>query len=91
MNKIDLIEAVSAVTCAKTEAKDAVNKVFEEIVNALRRKEKVVIQNFGSLHVRLKKPYEARNPKTGKKVYVPPHYVVKFTVSPMVFSTEENE
>ncbi len=85
MNKIDLIESVSSVTCAKTEAKDAVNKVFEEIVSALRRKEKVVIQNFGSFHVRLKKPYEARNPKTGEKVYVPPHNVVKFIPSPKIF------
>ena len=85
MNKIDLIEAVSSVTCAKSEAKDAVNKVFEEIVEALRRKEKIVIQNFGSFHVRIKRPYEARNPKTGEKVHVPPHNVVKFTVSPKVF------
>jgi len=85
VNKIDLIEAVSNVTCAKSEAKDAVNKVIEEIIRALRRKEKVVIQNFGSFHVRLKKPYEARNPKTGEKVYVPPHNVVKFNISPKVF------
>ena len=85
MNKIDLIEAVSNVTCAKSEAKDAVNKVFEEITRALQRKEKVVIQNFGSFHVRLKKPYEARNPKTGERVYVPPHNVVKFIISPNVF------
>ncbi|MCD6423184.1 MAG: integration host factor subunit beta [Elusimicrobia bacterium] len=89
MNKNELIEKVATVTCAHTEAKDAVNKVFEEIVNALRRKEKVVIQNFGSFHVRLKKPYTARNPKTGEKVTVPARYVVKFTLSPKVFGGEE--
>lgn len=90
MNKIDIIEAVSSVTCAKSEAADAVNKVFEVITEALRRKEKVVVQNFGSFHVRLKKPYDARNPRTGEKVHVPPRNVVKFTVSPGVFNEGVN-
>lgn len=91
MNKNDLIKFVSNVTCAKSEAKDAVNEIFNKMTEALRRREKIVIQNFGSFYVRMKKPYEARNPKTGEKVYVPPHYVVKFIPSPNIFKEESDE
>ncbi|NLB35072.1 MAG: HU family DNA-binding protein [Elusimicrobia bacterium] len=82
MNKTDLIEKVSEVTCAKTEAQDAVNSLFEAISDALSAGERVTISNFGSFYVRFQKARTGRNPKTGETIDIPPRKVVKFTPSP---------
>ena len=81
MNKADLIESVSRVVCTQTEAKAAVNKVFEDIIKALRDGHKVVVQGLGSFHVVMRKGKPARNPRTGQAVMIPPRRRVKFKMA----------
>lgn len=78
MNKLDLIQEVSRVVPTQTEAKAAVNKVFDAMGKALRDGDKVVVQGFGSFHVVMRKSKPARNPRTGASVQIPPRRRVKF-------------
>lgn len=78
MNKLDLIQEVSRVVPTQTEAKAAVNKVFDAMGKALRDGDKVVVQGFGSFHVVMRKSKPARNPRTGEPVQIPPRRRVKF-------------
>lgn len=58
-----------------------VQKVVEEITNALSKGNKVVIRNFGTFIVKEVKPKVGRNPKDpGKDVPIPARSVVKFKV-----------
>lgn len=78
MNKLTLIQEVANVLPTQTEAKAAVNKVFDAMGKALRDGEKVVVQGFGSFHVVMRKSKPARNPRTGEAVQIPPRRRVKF-------------
>jgi len=78
MNKSDLIEEVARVTCAKKEAKDAVNALISVIKQALRKNDRVVISGFGTFSVRARKPRVGRNPRTGQEIKISAKRVVKF-------------
>lgn len=81
MNKNEIIEQVSKVTCAKTEAKDAVEMFIKTIKESLKRGERVTISELGAFHVKFRKARKGRNPKTGQIIDIPPKKVVKFTAS----------
>lgn len=81
MNKYDLIDAVSNVTCAKKEASDAVNAVFDCMKDAFHKGDKVTISGFGTFLVKPQKARLARNPKTGESVEIPARTAVKFKSS----------
>ena len=70
------------VTCAKTEAKDAVEAFLRTVKDALRNSESVTISDFGTFRVKFQKGRQGRNPKTGETIDIPPRKVVKFTPSP---------
>lgn len=78
MNKSDLIEEVAKVTCAKQEAKDAVNALFSVIKQALGKNDRVGISGFGTFSVRARKPRMGRNPRTGQPIEISAKRVVKF-------------
>ncbi len=78
MNKSDLIEEVARVTCAKKEAKDAVNALFSVIKQALGKNDRVGISGFGTFSVRARKPREGRNPRTGEAIKISAKRVVRF-------------
>ncbi len=78
MNKSDLIEEVAKVTCAKQEAKDAVNALFSVIKQALGKNGRVGISGFGTFSVRARKPRMGRNPRTGQPIEISAKRVVKF-------------
>lgn len=78
MNKSDLIEEVARVTCAKQEAKDAVNALFSVIRQALGKNDRVGISGFGTFSVRARKPRMGRNPRTGQPIEISAKRVVKF-------------
>ena len=78
MNKTDLIEAVSRVTCAKKEAGDAVNAVIGNIISALKSGDKVTLTGLGTFSTRKRKAKVGRNPKSGEAIQIPPKKVVKF-------------
>ena len=49
-----------------------VNTVFDSIEDALRTGDKVEIRGFGSFTIRERTGREARNPKSGEVVNIPP-------------------
>lgn len=81
MNKAHLVQNVSKVVSTLTEAKAAVDKVFESMVKALKDGDKVVVHGFGSFHVVMRKAKPARNPRTGEPVMIPPRRRVKYKMA----------
>jgi integration host factor subunit beta len=72
MTKSQLIEAVSQKTkITKSRAESVVNCMFETMISALERNEGIEIRGFGSFTIREYRPYNGRNPRTGKAVLVP--------------------
>src|SRR6187455_3134740 len=79
MTKAELVEEVSRVSdLTKKHSEVIVDTVFESIIEALKRGEKIELRGFGSLRLRKREPRKGRNPKTGDKVDVPPKRVPYF-------------
>ena len=72
MTKADLVEHVAeAAGLSKAEAEEVVNTVLDSIVQALETGDKVELRGFGSFRLRMRRPRQGRNPKTGTTVQVP--------------------
>src|SRR5918993_417183 len=79
MTKAELVEEVSKVSdLTKKHSEVIVDTVFQTIVDALHRGEKIELRGFGSFRLRRREPRKGRNPKTGDKVDVPPKKVPYF-------------
>ena len=74
MTKSDLIErlADSNGDLTKREAEAIVNSIFDSISEALVGGDRVEIRGFGSFTVRERDSRDARNPKSGELVKIPP-------------------
>ena len=71
MNRSDLIEALGKDTgLSKRKAEEVVNRVFDEMANALSNGDRVEIRGLCSLYVKEYKGYTGRNPRTGELVKV---------------------
>ncbi|MDP8216036.1 MAG: HU family DNA-binding protein [Candidatus Kaelpia imicola] len=70
MNKGDLVEAVSKVTCTKKAASQAVDVVLDSIVAALKRGDSISIAGFGTFKVSQRKARIGRNPRTGETIQI---------------------
>lgn len=72
MTKAELVEEVSRVSeLTKKHSEVIVNTVFQSIVDALHKSEKIELRGFGSFRIRQRRSRQGRNPKTGQKVDVP--------------------
>lgn len=81
MTKSQLIEAIVAARGLPRKAVEtAVNTIFDEMVEALRKEERIEIRGFGNFTVRRYKQYTGRNPKTGDRVDVPQKLMPFFKV-----------
>lgn len=79
MTKAELVEEVSRVSdLTKKHSEVIVDTVFESIIGALKRGEKIELRGFGSFRLRKREPRKGRNPKTGDRVDVPPKRVPYF-------------
>jgi DNA-binding protein HU-beta len=79
MTKADLIEAISTkLDMPKGQAERAVNKIFDDIVSALRTGDKVNISGFGTFAVSERKARTGRNPKTGETIQIAASKSAKF-------------
>jgi integration host factor subunit beta len=79
MTKAELVEEVArAAELNKRDAEVIVETVFESIITALHRGEKVELRGFGSFRTRERGPRRGRNPKTGEPVDVPAKRVPYF-------------
>src|SRR5262245_30480814 len=72
MTKADLVEEVARVSeLTKKHSEAIVNTVFDSIIQALQRDDKIELRGFGSFRIRQRRSRQGRNPKTGDKVDVP--------------------
>ena len=81
MNKAELATEVAKRTkVSQKVAKVVVDSVFDEMVKALKRGERVEIRGLGSFVIRNYGSYQGRNPKTGVTVTVMPKKLPYFKV-----------
>ena len=81
MTKADLINVIAEK--AKLQHKQAeviVNLVFDMMIDALKKDDRIEIRGFGSFVNRSYGAYKGRNPKTGQVVNVEPKKVPFFKV-----------
>ncbi|MBH0229593.1 HU family DNA-binding protein [Halobacillus yeomjeoni] len=71
MNKTDLINSVSEkADLSKKDATQAVDSVFESIMDSLKDGEKVQLIGFGNFEVRERAARKGRNPQTGEEIEI---------------------
>ena len=79
MTKADLIESLAnSADLPKGQAERVVNAVFDDIVAALRKGDKVTLSGFGTFQVSERKARTGRNPKTGAAIDIPASKSAKF-------------
>jgi DNA-binding protein HU-beta len=78
MNKKDIARSLTRILSTQKEAKDSVDRVFNEMRKALRDGEKVVISGFGSFHPFVARARKGRNPKTGQPLQLLPRKKIRF-------------
>jgi integration host factor subunit beta len=82
LTKADLIAEVERITELKrSESETIVETIFESIIEALQKGDKIEIRGFGSFRTRQRRGRIGRNPKTGAKVEVPPKKIPFFKPS----------
>lgn len=81
MNKSELIEAVAQKSkITKKRAEDVVNLIFDSMVDAIVRGERIEIRGLGSFMVKEYGSYTGRNPRTGESIQVSPKRLPFFKV-----------
>ncbi len=66
----------------KPQLETIIDTFFKSIEDALKEKKSVFLRGFGTFFVKeIKEKYSARNPKTGKLIYVPKKNKVRFRAS----------
>ena len=79
MTKADLVEQVAnEAEMTKKDAEQLVEIIFDSIVGALNKGEKIELRGFGSFRVRQRDSRKGRNPKTGEAVNIPAKKVAYF-------------
>jgi integration host factor subunit beta len=82
LTKADLIAEVERITELKrSDSEVIVETIFENIILALQKGDKIEIRGFGSFRTRDRRGRVGRNPKTGAKVDVPPKKIPFFKPS----------
>ncbi len=79
LTRAELVEQVAeAADLTKKDTDVVLETVLGNIVEALRRGEKVELRGFGSFRLRHRDAHWGRNPKSGARVDVPPKLVPYF-------------
>jgi len=81
MNKSELIEAVAEKTrITKKRAEEVVNLIFDSMVQAMVKGDRIEIRGLGSFVVKEYGSYIGRNPRTGESIQVKPKKLPFFKV-----------
>ena len=81
MNKSELIEALAReINVPLREADSITNTILESLTETLVANDGIEIRGFGSFVVKEYSSYQGRNPKSGKKIEVPPKKLPFFNV-----------
>ena len=67
------------------------NIILDEIKQALHKKERVELRNFGVWSIHVQKARISRNPKTGEKVKTPEKKTIHFKMSKELFNKINNK
>jgi nucleoid DNA-binding protein len=79
MTKKDIAAAIAQNAKVKgTRVKQIVQQLFDFIIATLVEEGGIELRGFGIFRVKKRKPRQARNPRTGEKVWVPERFVVVF-------------
>jgi DNA-binding protein HU-beta len=79
MTKTDLIREMAKKAGLRVkDAESALNAFLEVVTEALKKGEPVEIRGFGAFRMVERSARTARNPRTGKKVEIPPKLVPTF-------------
>lgn len=82
MTKADLIESLARkADLLRQRAEEIVNRLFDDIVAALKNGDKVNLSGFGTFSVSERKARTGRNPKTGAAIEIASSRAVKFKAS----------
>ena len=66
----------------KNQIEIIIDTFFQSIENALKEKKSVELRSFGTFFIKeIKEKYSARNPRTGKLIYVPKKNKIRFRAS----------
>ncbi len=81
MNKSELIEIIAEkAKLTKKKAEDVVNLIFDSMVDAMVRGDRIEIRGLGSFVVKEYGAYTGRNPRTGESIEVKPKKLPFFKV-----------
>lgn len=80
VTKNDLVDSIYKSTDVNRQTiQIVVDSMLKEIKGALEKGSDIELRGFGTFEIRLRKGRDvARNPKTGEKLSVAPHYVAAF-------------
>jgi len=82
MTKADLVEQVTGLgDLTRRDGEVIVETIFDSVIGALQKGDKIEIRGFGSFRIRERNPRIGRNPKTGDRVDVPAKRVPYFKPS----------
>ncbi len=82
MNRRELaIELAKRLGISKRLAERLVKAFFQEIIEALRRGERVEMRNFGAFEVHNRRAFLGFHPKTGRKIQISPSKSIRFRPS----------
>lgn len=81
MNKSTLTEIVAEKgKMTKKRAEDVVNLIFDLMVDAMKKGDRIEVRGLGSFIVKEYRPYTGRNPRTGESIQVKPKRLPFFKV-----------
>ena len=81
MNKSELIEVVAESSrITKKKAEDVVNLIFDSMIEAMVKGDRIEIRGIGSFVVKKYDSYTGRNPRTGASIQVAPKRLPFFKV-----------
>ncbi len=79
MTKKDIVRTISEqIGLTQLQTKEIVQKTFDAIIETLVADGRIELRNFGVFRVKRRQSRKARNPKTGKSVFVDEKLVVTF-------------
>ena len=88
MNTTELVDAIAETSdLSKAKAKEVINSIFAEIVEAAKRGDDVVINGFGRFAVKERSAREGRNPATGAPLQIPASKSLAFKMSKPIGAT----
>lgn len=79
ITKKEIVKRISEETrLTQVDTKVVVQKTLDAIIGSLVEHGRIELRNFGVFEVKRREPRKARNPRTGKEVFVEAKHVVTF-------------